>query len=140
RIAMHSYRYLEYFFFNDSATTEIYPLSLHDALPISKTKEDVWVLPMGGSGEVKPYPVVHTEASEKAGTLSPDGRWLAYASDASDRYEVYVQSFPGGVGKRQVSTGGGDYPPRRGGGGGGFSYAGGWEAGGASRRRGGGIG
>src|SRR5262249_24567931 len=75
-----------------------------------KTKDDVWVLPMGGSGEAKPYPVVHTEAHEKDGTLSPDGRWLAYASDASGRDEVYVQSFPVGGGKRQVSTDGGDHP------------------------------
>jgi len=70
-----------------------------------KTKWDVWVLPLTGSGEAKP--VVQTEASELAGTLSPDGRWLAYISDVSGRYEVYVQSFPGGGGKRQVSTGGG---------------------------------
>jgi hypothetical protein len=34
----------------------------------------------------------------------------AYASDESGRYEVYVQSFPGGGGKRQVSTGGGNNP------------------------------
>src|SRR5262245_716825 len=45
-----------------------------------------------------------------AATLSPDGRWLAYASDVMGRYEVYVQSFPGGVGKRQVSNGGGNSP------------------------------
>ena len=75
-----------------------------------KTKWDVWVLPAPGSGEAKPQPVVQTEANENAGTLSPDGRWLAYASDESGRYEVYVQSFPGGGGKRQVSTGGGNNP------------------------------
>ena len=75
-----------------------------------KTKSDVWVLPEPGSGEAKPFPVVRTEANETAGTLSPDGRWLAYASDVSGRYEVYVQSFPGGGGKRQVSTGGGNHP------------------------------
>ena len=46
--------------------------------------------------------------------LSPDGRWLAYVSDESGRYEVYVQSFPGGGGKRQVSTGGGIGPRWRG--------------------------
>jgi len=72
-----------------------------------KTKWDVWVLPMTGSAEAKPFPVVRTEASEIAGTLSPDGRWLAYVSDESGQYEVYVQSFPGGAGKRQISTGGG---------------------------------
>src|SRR5262249_49778174 len=76
-------------------------------------KGDVWALPMGGSGEAKPFPVVHTEAREQEGTLSPDGRWLAYTSDVSGRKEVYVQSFPGGGGKRQVSTGGGFSPHGR---------------------------
>src|SRR5262249_22512480 len=74
-----------------------------------KTKWDVWALPMTG-GEAKPFPVAQTEASEIGGTLSPDGRWLSYASDVSGRFEVYVQSFPGGGGKRQVSTGGGNHP------------------------------
>jgi hypothetical protein len=54
--------------------------------------------------------VVQTEAIETMGTLSPDGRWLAYTSDVSGQIEVYVQSFPGGGGKRQVSTGGGHRP------------------------------
>jgi len=75
-----------------------------------KTKFDVWVLPVTGSGEAKPYPVARTEANESFGTLSPDGQWLAYASDVSGRYDVYVQSFPSGGGKRQVSTGGGSGP------------------------------
>jgi eukaryotic-like serine/threonine-protein kinase len=76
--------------------------------PDAKTKWDVWVLPAHGSGEA--FPVVRTEANEIAGSLSPDGRWLAYASDVSGRYEVYVQRFPGGGGKRQVSNGGGNHP------------------------------
>ncbi len=75
-----------------------------------KTKGDVWALPIIGSSETKPFPVVQTEAYEGGGTLSPDGRWLAYTSDVTGRFEVYVQSFPGGGGKRQVSTGGGRYP------------------------------
>src|SRR5262249_32518692 len=75
-----------------------------------KTKWDVWFLPAPGSGEEKPFPVVQTEANETAGTLSPDGRWLAYASDVSGQFEIYVQSFPEGAGKRQVSTGGGNGP------------------------------
>jgi len=75
-----------------------------------KTKADVWVLPAPESGEAKPFPVVQTEANEIAGTISPDGRWLAYASDVSGWYEVYAQSFPGGDSKRQVSTGGGIGP------------------------------
>jgi eukaryotic-like serine/threonine-protein kinase len=42
--------------------------------------------------------------------FSPDGRWLAYVSDESGRAEVYVQGFPPGGGKWQISNGGGDQP------------------------------
>src|SRR5262249_642724 len=103
-------------------------------------KGDVWALPMGGSGEAKPFPVVHTEAREQEGTLSPDGRWLAYTSDVSGRKEVYVQSFPGGGGKRQVSTGGGFSPHWRRDGRGLFFYAGAGKLMGAPVRSGGGLG
>jgi eukaryotic-like serine/threonine-protein kinase len=75
-----------------------------------KTKSDVWVLPMTGSGKDKPLSVVRTIANETSGTLSPDGRWLAYASDESGQFEIYVQSFPDGVGKQKVSNGGGSGP------------------------------
>jgi eukaryotic-like serine/threonine-protein kinase len=78
-----------------------------------KTKSDVWALPAPGSGEAHPFPVVLTEASETEGRLSPDGRWLAYASDVTGQYEVYVQSFHGGGGKWQVSNGGGNSPQWR---------------------------
>jgi serine/threonine protein kinase/Tol biopolymer transport system component len=75
-----------------------------------KTKSDVWVLPMTGSDKGKPFRELGTESNERWATLSPDGRWLAYASDVSGRHEVYVQSFPGGGGKRQISNIGGNYP------------------------------
>jgi len=75
-----------------------------------KTKDDLWVLPLGGSGEPKPFSVVNTDANETAGTLSPDGRWLAYASDELGQFEVYVQSFPAGGRQRKVSNGGGNGP------------------------------
>ena len=42
--------------------------------------------------------------------FSPDGRWLAYASNESGRPEVYVRPFPGPGGKWQISTGGGNLP------------------------------
>ena len=74
------------------------------------SNSDVWVLPMTGSSKGKPFSEVLTEASEGGGMLSPDGRWLAYTSDESGHFEVYVQRFPGGRGKRQVSTGGGFGP------------------------------
>jgi eukaryotic-like serine/threonine-protein kinase len=72
-----------------------------------KTKADVWALPASGSSEAKPFPLTQTIANEFLGTLSPDGRLLAYASDVTGLAEVYVQSFPRGDGKRQVSTNGG---------------------------------
>jgi hypothetical protein len=75
-----------------------------------KTKYDVWALPASGSGEAKPFPLVRTGASELAGALSPDGRWLTYAWDESGQFEIYVQSFPSGGGKRQVSNGEGNNP------------------------------
>ena len=39
--------------------------------------------------------------------LSPDGRWVAYQTNESGRFEVVVQSFPDAGGKWQVSTAGG---------------------------------
>jgi hypothetical protein len=51
-----------------------------------------------------------TRFSETSPTLSPDGRWLAYVSNESGRYEVYVQSYPGPGARLQVSTDGGRAP------------------------------
>jgi Tol biopolymer transport system component len=70
-----------------------------------KTKPDIWVLPMTGSGEGAQFPLIRTAASETVGTLSPDGRWLAYVSNVSGRNEVYAQRFPDGGGRQQVSKG-----------------------------------
>ena len=48
---------------------------------------------------------------EVAPALSPDGRWLAYASNESGRYEVYVRPFPdANAGRWQVSRNGGNEP------------------------------
>jgi len=55
----------------------------------------------------KAIPFVQTPASETQGALSRDGRWLAYTSDSSGRFEIYVQSFPGPGPRFQVSPGGG---------------------------------
>ncbi len=77
-----------------------------DILP--KTKFDLGVLPLFGNR--RPQPFAEREFNEKQGRLSPDGRWMAYVSDESGRYEVYVQSFPATGGKWQISTGGGEQP------------------------------
>jgi len=47
---------------------------------------------------------------ENAPEFSPDGRWIAYMSNESGRFEIYVTPFPGPGGKRQVSAEGGRFP------------------------------
>jgi len=54
--------------------------------------------------------LLETPAAEQTSVLSPDGRWLAYASDEGGDFQVFVQAFPGPGGKWQVSTGGGASP------------------------------
>jgi len=72
-----------------------------------KTGWDIYILPTAAGA--KPYPFVATPFREWGPRFSPDGHWLAYSSNESGRREVYVQPFPGGGGKWQVSTqGGGD--------------------------------
>lgn len=48
------------------------------------------------------------------GQFSPDGKWLAYASNETGKWEIYVTSFPTPHGKWQVSVGGGEQPRWRG--------------------------
>jgi Tol biopolymer transport system component/predicted Ser/Thr protein kinase len=48
------------------------------------------------------------------GQFSPDGKWVAYASNESGKWQIYVTSFPEARGKWQVSTGGGEQPRWRG--------------------------
>jgi len=58
-----------------------------------------------------PLPLVATPASERGPALSPDGRWLAYASDETGTYEIYVRPFPDvDAGQFQVSLVGGVAP------------------------------
>ena len=54
---------------------------------------NVMALPLTGTPE--PFVAVATGFDERNGQLSPDGRWIAYESNKSGRYEVYVQPFPG---------------------------------------------
>ena len=74
----------------------------------TKTGFDLWVLPL--EGERKQAPFLQTEFDEVLGQFSPDGKWIAYASNETGRYEVYVRSFPSSGGKWQMSTGGGSRP------------------------------
>jgi len=55
------------------------------------TKSDLWVLPLQASQKAVPF--LRTEYNEFCARFSPDGRWVAYASDESGRDEVYVRPF-----------------------------------------------
>ena len=73
-----------------------------------KTEADIWVL--AGSGDRKPVPFLQSQFSETHARISPDGRWLAYASNESVTNGVYVASFPKPGRKWLVSTNGGGFP------------------------------
>ena len=75
-----------------------------------KTGPDLWYLQRNDSGNSETVPFLQTPFAERAGKFSPDGRYVAYISDESGRYEVYVEEFPRRGGKSQVSTAGGVQP------------------------------
>jgi eukaryotic-like serine/threonine-protein kinase len=69
------------------------------------------LLPVAGG---EPTRFLTSAGSETNGQISPDGKWVTYASDESGNWEIYVTSFPGAAGKWQVSRGGGEEPRWRG--------------------------
>ena len=76
-------------------------------VPDPKTGTDLWVLPIGRR---EPSLFLRTAANELWGQFSPDGRWVAYQSNETGRYEIYVRPFAGQGGSFPVSTTGGVYP------------------------------
>jgi serine/threonine protein kinase/Tol biopolymer transport system component len=68
---------------------------------------DLWALSMAQRQIVS---LKHTAANELQGSISQDSRWLAYASDESGRYEVYVEAFPDAKDRWTISTEGGSQP------------------------------
>ena len=72
--------------------------------PADFSTPGIWVLSLDGDRSWEP--LLRT-AGEFAPALSPDGSWLAYASDETGRPEVYVERFPTLGDRRQISTGGG---------------------------------
>src|SRR5437879_2343728 len=73
------------------------------------TGYDVYTLPLKDG---KPQPFVRTPSLETAPRFSPDGHFIAYASDESGRVEIYVRPYPGPGGKWQISSAGGTEPLR----------------------------
>jgi dipeptidyl aminopeptidase/acylaminoacyl peptidase len=86
-----------------------------------KAGRDIWALPVreargreagavNNTNDRKPISVVKTPFDELNGQFSPDGRWVAYETNESGRFEIIVQPFPVATAKWQVSTGGGIQP------------------------------
>ncbi len=79
-----------------------------------KTSYDLWTVPIVSDGAGlragKPEVFLQTPADERAPAFSSDGRWLAYMSDESGTYQIYVRAFPDKGGKWQISNSGGAYP------------------------------
>jgi serine/threonine-protein kinase len=87
-------------------------LGFHEAS--SRTGWDLLTVPIesdaAGLRAGKPMPFLQTSAQERYLSFSPDGRWAAYASNESGRFQVYVRAFPDKGGKWQISNTGGSYP------------------------------
>jgi Tol biopolymer transport system component len=79
------------------------------SVPQRSTGDDLWLIPLGG--DKKPVKFLGPPSDQLHANFSPDGRFVAYTSNESGRFQVYVQTFPLSDRKWQVSTDGG-YEPR----------------------------
>src|SRR5260221_8374625 len=77
-------------------------------------KFNIWTIPIESDGSGlkagNPEPFLQSPFRELRPTFSPDGRWLAYQSDETGTFEIYVRAFPDKGVKRQISNGGGAFP------------------------------
>jgi Tol biopolymer transport system component len=73
----------------------------------AETGSDTWLVPIAGG---QPRALLNSRFAEHSAQVSPNGRWLAYASDESGRLDVYVRPFPALGAQSLVSTAGGSQP------------------------------
>jgi eukaryotic-like serine/threonine-protein kinase len=69
------------------------------------SRRQIWILPL--FGDRKPFAFLPSAFDERMPVFSPDSRWIAYTSNDSGAFQVYVAAFPGGGTKLQVSASGG---------------------------------
>jgi len=82
--------------------------SMKGNILVATADGDIWTLETNGKQTwrlLTPTPYL-----ERAATISPDGQWLAFASDETNRFEIYVQPFPDRARKFQISSDGGTEP------------------------------
>jgi Tol biopolymer transport system component len=72
---------------------------------------ELWIVPL--AGEQKPYRFYPSRSKQIGGQFSPDGKWIAYTTNETGSWEVYVQPFPATGQKWKVSVGGGSQPAWR---------------------------
>lgn len=73
--------------------------------------DDIYVLFLDEQNQkIQSQPFIQRNHNQRHGIWSPDGRWIAYASDETGRWEVYVEPYPGPGPKTMVSTEGGFQP------------------------------
>ena len=71
-----------------------------------QTRMDLWVVPLNDREHASAF--LHSGSNEDEGRFSPNGRWIAYTSDDSGRFEIYVHEFSRSSGGRwSISNGGG---------------------------------
>jgi serine/threonine-protein kinase len=74
----------------------------------------IWTVPIENDGANlragKPEPFLQSQSEDRFEAFSPDGRWLAYSSNESGTFQIYVRAFPDKGGKWQISNAGGTLP------------------------------
>jgi Tol biopolymer transport system component len=95
----------QFLLYGDGAPRDVFAMAISGATSHPAAHSDQGIQP-----DRKPIGVATSPFDERMGQFSPDGRWVAYHSNESGRYEIYVVPFPAGGGKWQISTGGGISP------------------------------
>jgi len=73
-----------------------------------QVRRNLWIFPL--LNDRKPFPLSNSKFTELHGQFSPDVRWIAYTTNETGNYEIFVRSFPTRGGKWQISTNGGVMP------------------------------
>jgi Tol biopolymer transport system component len=72
------------------------------------TGDDLWIQPAVEGAKAQPYTTA--PFNQAFGAFSPDGRWIAYASNESGQFDVYVDSYPKAGNRARLTTNGGTEP------------------------------